>query len=329
MSDFPVSVPVFSTLADDVDDVLAAHQNTPNDEITALATLMGAIGISQSKSVNLMTWLEEQETTIRLSWVDTATVRASVGMVWVKNQPILTIGTQRGCRRNTSTTDITVSNLIGGGAFANSTAYFVYADGDAVATTAVFKISTSDTTPSGVTLYKLIGGFSTDGSGLIIQQSVWSTSGVKLLQTKRYETGAMIDCANASPAAIDNSAPTNTEGDQVMTDVFKPRKSTSRIRITVEVNGCFESTNQGLFWLLLGSDTEARKVGSMCGIPGVLYTTGRISFEYSPGAATLITAYVRAGQLSAGYHFTFNGVTAAAKMNAKLLSSITFEEFET
>lgn len=328
MSDFPASIPVFITLADEVDDILAEHQNTPNDEITALATLVGALGLSQSKSNNLMTWFEEQPATMFLTWVDADTVRASTGIIWVKNQPVGTLGTQRACRRNTSTTDITVSALIGGGAFANSTAYYVYADGDAVATDVTFVIGTDGSTPSGVTLYKLLGGFSTDGSGDIIETSVWSARANRLLQSKRYETGAMIDCANATPAPIDDSAPANDEGDQIMTDVFKPTLSTSRIRITVEVNGTFESTNQGLFWLLIDSDTQARKTGSMTGIGTSLHSTGRMTFEYKPGSSSLITAYVRAGQSSTGYHFTFNGLGAAAKMGGSFLSSITFEEFE-
>jgi hypothetical protein len=257
MSDFPVSVPVFTTLADDVDDVLAAHQNTPNDEITALATLMGALGISQSKSVNLMTWEEERTPSIKLSWVDASTVQASTGMAWVKNQPVGTLGTQRGVRRNTSTTNITVSDLIGGGAFANSTGYYIYANGDAVATTATFKISTSGTTPSGLTLYRLIGGFCTDSSGLIIEESVWSVAGPKVVSYayKKDQTNRSIAVASAIPA--DSTKPQTNEGGNYsqLTCQVQGISTSYRIRFRGAVSGFAPAGNGGNITCTLWRDT--------------------------------------------------------------------------
>lgn len=38
---YPTSIKSFTTLVDNVDDVLAAHQNEPNDEITAIETVLG------------------------------------------------------------------------------------------------------------------------------------------------------------------------------------------------------------------------------------------------------------------------------------------------
>lgn len=148
------------------------------------------------------------------------------------------------------------------------------------------------------------------------------------IQHRRYEIGSMIDCANASPYPGDNTDASNTQGDQIMTDTFTPLLSTSKIKITIEVNGCFEATNQGFIWLLLGADTAARKLGSMTGIPNVLFNSGTITFEYLPASVSTITAKVRASQPSTGYHFTFNGIAAAAKGNGKLLSSITWEEIK-
>lgn len=41
MATYPGAIPSFATLTDGVDDVLATHQNTPNAEITAIATELG------------------------------------------------------------------------------------------------------------------------------------------------------------------------------------------------------------------------------------------------------------------------------------------------
>ena len=41
MADYPNSIPTFTTLTDNVDDVLASHQNVPNGEINAIATELG------------------------------------------------------------------------------------------------------------------------------------------------------------------------------------------------------------------------------------------------------------------------------------------------
>lgn len=206
------------------------------------------------------------------------------------------------------------------------------------ATSLILPSGANITTASGDTaLFVSLGSgnwrclFYSKASGIAVVPFTPSASNAlagSIIQVRRYETGSMIDCANATPPPLDNTKPTSSEGDQIMTDVFTPLVSTSRIRITVEVNGCFEGTNMGLFWLLLGSDTEARKVGVCDGTPAQLTGTGTISFEYTPGSASQITAYVRAGQPSAGYHFTFNGHGAAQKMNGALLSSITWEEIK-
>lgn len=150
-----------------------------------------------------------------------------------------------------------------------------------------------------------------------------------IIQSRRYETGSYLSCANASPWAAGNVAPSNSEGDQVMSDPFTPVISTSKIRIEVELNGNFDGTNIGYFWLLLDADTAARKIGAMSGIPtGAMSSTGRISFEYLPASAAQITAKVRASQPSVGYYFYLNGYGAAAKGGGKYLSSITWSEIK-
>lgn len=66
-------------------------------------------------------------------------------------------------RKNTSTTAVTWAN-IDTGAQAPSTQYYVYAIGDATATTFTIKISTSSSAPSGSTYYRKIGYLYSDAS---------------------------------------------------------------------------------------------------------------------------------------------------------------------
>lgn len=72
----------------------------------------------------------------------------------------------RKMRQNTSSTNVTFSD-IDTGAEASGTTYYVFANCDADATTATFKISASSTTPSGVTHYKRLGSFYNDSSSNI------------------------------------------------------------------------------------------------------------------------------------------------------------------
>lgn len=70
-------------------------------------------------------------------------------------------------RQNTSTVVGTTANLDTGGSFSSSTTYYIYANCDASATTFTVTISLNSSTPSGVTNYKILGNFTTDGSGNI------------------------------------------------------------------------------------------------------------------------------------------------------------------
>ena len=90
---------------------------------------------------------------ITLSFSSATTIVASTGGVVCSNSA----GTIRKFRNNTAETNITFANLDIG--TEDDDTYYVYASCDAVATTAVFKISLSSTEPDGVTSYKRIGSF--------------------------------------------------------------------------------------------------------------------------------------------------------------------------
>lgn len=99
---------------------------------------------------------------ITLSYSSSAAITASTGGVACSNSD----GSVRKMRNNTSTTNVSFAD-IDTGAEASSTTYYVYANCDADATTATFKISANATTPTGVTSYKRIGSFYNDASSNI------------------------------------------------------------------------------------------------------------------------------------------------------------------
>ena len=70
-------------------------------------------------------------------------------------------------RSNTAEVTVSTTNLDAGSSFDASTAYTIYANGDADATTFTVTVSASASTPTGVTVYAILGNFTTDGSGNI------------------------------------------------------------------------------------------------------------------------------------------------------------------
>jgi hypothetical protein len=99
-----------------------------------------------------------------VSYASASTLSAEAGQVTCSNSA----GTIRKMRSNPSATTITWSD-IDTGAEAISTTYYVYAVADADATTVTFKISISNTAPTGVTYYKRLCSFYNNAAGDIEQ----------------------------------------------------------------------------------------------------------------------------------------------------------------
>lgn len=160
---FPASIPVFTTLVDDVDFILAADQNDPNDVITAIATMLGAVGAAQSYSTDVLDFLANKQAPI-VTKASASTLSVSAGAIVIKNAA----QSKRYLKRNTGAVTITAAN-IDTGAMADDTYYYVYAIGDAAATTFTVVFSTSATNPavaSGV-IYELIGWFYNESAGAL------------------------------------------------------------------------------------------------------------------------------------------------------------------
>lgn len=118
-------------------------------------------------------------------------------------------GSIRKMRLNTTSTTVTWAN-IDTGAEASGTTYYVYANCDATATTAAFKISASSTSPSGVTSYKRLGSFINDGSSnitTIINDNSPSYFGVSASKSAGTVYQALTDgfvCGDATATSIAN-----------------------------------------------------------------------------------------------------------------------------
>lgn len=117
---------------------------------------------SQANNKSLDRLLANYREGMTLSYSSATTVAVSAGEVVCSNSD----GSVRKMRQNTSATNVTFSD-IDTGSEASSTTYYIYANCDADATTATFKISASSTAPTGVTYYKRLGSFYNDSSSNI------------------------------------------------------------------------------------------------------------------------------------------------------------------
>lgn len=152
MADFPSSVKNFLSLQDGVDKVIAAHPNDRGGEITAIETLIGALGSTQVNTESFKNLLIDYIKSVKLEYLSIATLTLKAGEVSISDAS----GNLR-LRRNTSDLTLTWAN-IDTGVEANAT-YYVYVAADAGGTGFVGVISLSSTTPTGFTFYRRIGSF--------------------------------------------------------------------------------------------------------------------------------------------------------------------------
>jgi hypothetical protein len=230
-STFPTSVDNKTALTDGIDIIEADNVNNAYVPINSIETFIGASGAAQSHNTDILAQIFASLPTIKFSYTDAATISASVGI----SRPQNSGGTVRKMRRLTSAASITFAD-IDTGAEANSTAYYIWGTGDTATTVPVFKISTSASAPTGMTHYELLGGFYNDGSGNIIENSIWSIAGMQVRQVKRKEIATVITVNAATPH--DNSKPQIGEGVSVLdSDVFCPSVVGSKVLVLVTVPG--------------------------------------------------------------------------------------------
>lgn len=321
---------------DGIDIIQSDDINNAYAQIEAIQASQGAFGVAQSKATDLMTHLEESIPTIRLSWVNATTVQASAGRIWTKNAAPGSVATQRAPRRNAVSTNITVADLVGGGAFANNTVYYVYANGDATATTVTFKISTSSSAPGGgVTLYRKIGRFATDGSGNILQFSVQSVTGWrKIYCTPPKETQTYVAYTGVSVVPDDDTLPQSSEGAGITAlDIDVSVESTAnefRVIYGLAFAALAGQNTALVFSLYKNTDTDPIKVyASFTPNNGALSTEAAPFFRLlgSDLGAGKHTLKLRGGNATATDYY-LNGNSSARRYGGKLTSFVIVEEWE-
>lgn len=322
-SNVPVSVPLYTQLVDDQDWVLALHPNRLGDDVTALATHIGMLGIAQSRSIDVLGFVQKSRNSFRLAYTDADTITVSIGEIMCLNSG----GTIRMMRKNTSTTAVTFSN-IDTGARATSTTYYIWAIADAASTTVTFKISTSASAPSGSTYYALVGKFATNatGAGQIIETTVNSYVGDQLVQIQKTQTGAVATGTTTIPS--DDTTPQNTEGTEFMTLTVVPQDSANFAQIEVVAQLYTASGNVAIVGALF-QDSTANALAAMYDKCTDSQAGGgpMVFIHYmTTGTGSSTTFKFRAGPISAST-ITFNGTEGARLFGGVMASSITYREY--
>lgn len=210
ISEWDKSLPAGSTLINDID-LTVGNNNEALDRV-----------------------LSNYREGMKLTYSSGSTVAISSGEVVCSNSG----GTIRKFRSNTSSTNVTFSD-IDTGAEAGSTTYYVYANCDASATTATFKISASSSSPSGLTYYKRLGSFYNNSSSDMEQVSNDNNSII-------VATGTAADGATVSlPSGWTNDEchitvsinSLSSTGDQHATTYPSPSVSINSSRVVTINNG--------------------------------------------------------------------------------------------
>lgn len=150
------------------------------------------------------------------------------------------------------------------------------------------------------------------GSGVLVQR-VGSSTSTAATGTTLY--------------SINTTAPSNTAGDQYMSQAITPLSSTNKLVIDVIVQGSAAAGTAYLVChLLQDSGTSALAVASA--FMDTSTGTRSLTFRYimSAGTTSATTFKVRAGSTGSGLTFTFNGVSGGQEWGV-LTSSIMITEY--
>lgn len=135
-----------------------------------------------------------------------------------------------------------------------------------------------------------------------------------------YQTGT-------TTIPIDNTKPQNTEGDEYLTVSITPRKSTSLLKVEVNLQVSPSGTSGLALALFLDSESDARAVAY--DYHGVAEEYRIISLVYymTAGQETSMTFKARAGMFTAGTLNVNGEHSAGARFNNTLASNITVTEY--
>lgn len=174
------------------------------------------------------------------------------------------------------------------------------------------------------TVYRYLGWFymNATGSGELDTYGVSNILDMGVRNAVCFQTGAMATGSTAVP--LDDTIPQSGEGDQFMSQVFRPTNVNNKIRIKVVVQGSASAQNEFAIALFQDATASALVAGhGAVAAPGVM-GSGSLEFEMKAGTIVLTTFKVRCG--SGGGTFTFNGLSGARLYGGVYASSISVEE---
>jgi len=141
-----------------------------------------------------------------------------------------------------------------------------------------------------------------------------------VIQVANYTTGVYSSGTTIIP--LDDTIPQNTEGTQVMSLAFTPKKANSKLKITAI--GYFDGSGSIYGVSALFRDSTANALASGCIFMTDIFP--QIITIFVDAVSTSPTTFsMRAGCGSAGTIY-FNGINGVAYFGGTLASSITIEE---
>lgn len=303
--------------------VAAGVPNPIKDGMENTQGFIGESGKSQAHNTDLLTHLVEVLPSIILSYVDANTVQASTGLAVPRNST----DSIKVFRKNTSTTNITGSDLDASGpTFAANTDYYIYADATSSGTSVPFVVSTNAAKSSSTIPYRLIGGFATNGSSEVIQDSIWSVYGTRTLQEK--VTSSTANTSTTAIIAHDNTLPQDTEGTEVLSrDFFFSGSPGAYLEIEIQFNFSYAAAGRIVAAVFDDGDGSTDAIGGNhqhC----PTNNNHRIvdKFKYTPSSAGNRTYSVRVGSDGGGTLVMNGGDSGGAKYGGIIQSFIKIRE---
>jgi len=175
-------------------------------------------------------------------------------------------------------------------------------------------------------VYRYIGWFymNATGSGQLDTFGVSNLADGGVKNVVEFKKGAYATGSTAIPA--DDSIPQITEGDEYMTQVFRPTNVNNKLKIEVLFNSDDSAAAIRTVALFQDSTANALACVGLYGAGGGAIYQHYITHTMKAGTISLTTFRVRAGSTSGSMYF--NGTNGAGLFGGDLASSIRVEEIE-
>lgn len=299
-SDYPEALDVLSPVSNGSTKVAQAVPNPIQDAAEAAQAFLGVSGKGASWNLDVLDFITSiLDNRISLAWNDADTITVKAGYTHVKNAA----ESVKLLRKQAADSDQVFSSILGSSTTRTAdTAYLVWAVGDVSGTGLTYEITDVQTAPDDGTQYSVVGGFCTDSSSDIIEGSIWSARGDKILSIRHAFKQTKVTGTTSFPYGTSN--PTITQGTQIETITLNPSKAGNKFILIgiCEVGGSAAQAGCGFF---KQGTTDAfastgQRGNSSDGVNMALLgfiapaTTGSITFEMRAGMVTG-TYYINGG----------------------------------